>query len=171
MKITPKMILDKNPCPKWTEERIKKYLGDGMDVLDALNIEDVSVSDKIWVAVGFLPDKINYQFAIWCARQCKAGIKEITDYIDVAEKYYIYGTATKRELKVARDVAHCAADTAPDWVADWAAYMAPDMAADMVADMMADWVAVWAANTVAMRKKQLAKLKELVTLTLLKGGK
>ena len=138
MKITVEQIMDKKPCGKWTEKRIRKYLGKGMSLLEILNLKGVSVENKIWGATKFLPDKINREFAIWCAKSCKTKVKEITVYIDVIERYYA-GDAT------------CAAFRAAHWAAySWAAYS--------VANEAADWTTA--------RKQQLEKLKELVAKAL-----
>jgi len=111
MKITVEMILAKKPC-SYDEKKLRKLLGDGKTPLQAMNLKNVPDSDKIWAATRFLPDEVNREFAIWCARQCKTDIKEITRYIDVTEKYY-KGKATKEELR--------AAGRAADWAAGRAA--------------------------------------------------
>ena len=173
MKITVEMILAKNPC-NYDEKKLRKLLGKGKSPLAAMNIKDVPDLDKIWAATNFLPDKINREFAIWCARQCKTDIKEITNYIDVIERYYA-GNATEKELRAANWAANRAADWAANraanwaakwavkWVVDraanWAAYMAAYMAADRAADRAAYWAAGGAAET---KKKQVAKLKKLI---------
>ena len=147
MLITAKMILDKNSC-HYTEESLIKLLGDGKSPLDAMNLTGVSDKDKIWAATRFLPDKVNREFAIWCARQCETKKKEIISYIDTIEKFYA-GEATKDGLDEADRAADSAADRAADWAADWAA------------DSAAYWAAYRAGND-TMRNKQIKKLKELV---------
>ena len=108
MLITAKMILDKDPC-HYTEESLIKLLGNGKSPLDAMNLTGVSDKDKIWAATRFLPDKVNREFAIWCARQCETKKKEIISYIDTIEKFHA-GAAYR--------------------AADWAAYRAAGWAAD-----------------------------------------
>ena len=172
MLITAKMILDKNPC-NYTEEDLIKLLGNGKSPLDAMNLKGVSDGDKIWAATRFLPDKVNREFAIWCARQCETKKKEIISYIDTIEKFYA-GEATKDGLDEAYSAAYraaCrAADRVADWAADraayWAAYRAADSAADWAAYSAADRAAVWAAYRAKMRKKQVAKIKSLINRTL-----
>ena len=144
MLITAKMILDKNPC-NYTEEDLIKLLGNGKSPLDAMNLKGVSDGDKIWAATRFLPDKVNREFAIWCARQCETKKKEIISYIDTIEKFYA-GEATKDGLAEADRAAYWAADSAADRAADSAAY--------------------WAADRAKMRKKQVAKIKSLINRTL-----
>jgi len=136
MLITAKMILDKNPC-HYTEESLIKLLGDGKSPLDAMNLTGVSDKDKIWAATRFLPDKVNREFAIWCARQCETKKKEIISHIDTIEKFHA-GEATKDGLGGAGRAAY------------WAAYRA------------ADWAAYRAADWAKMRKKQVAKIKSLI---------
>ena len=109
MLITAKMILDKDPC-HYTEESLIKLLGNGKSPLDAMNLKGVSDKDKIWAATRFLPDKVNREFAIWCARQCETKKKEIISYIDTIEKFH--AGAAYRAAAVACWTAYKAADSA-----------------------------------------------------------
>ena len=135
MKITTDMMMEKCPCEEWPRERVAAYLRDGKEPIemlqDALNGNGINCKDAIWGATKFLPDKLNRAFAIWCARQCKTSIKEITDYIDTIEKYY-NGLATREELDAAYRAANWAANEAAYGAAYWAA----------------NWAAYWAANEV-----------------------
>ena len=131
MKITVKDITGKLPCAEWTEERLKQKIGDGKTLLEILSLRGVTAGDRIWCATKFLDDKANREFAIWCARQCKTEVKEITEYIDVIERYYS-GKATRDALSAAYGAVY------------GAAYWAADRAADSAA-----------------RSKQIKKLKEL----------
>ena len=108
-KITAEMIMDKEPCEDWTEERVRKYIGKGKTLKEILEIKEVSEEDRIWCVTRFLPDKTNRAFAIWCAQQCRTDVQEIKDYIKVIKRYYA-GKATDKELKAAAY-----------WAADWAA--------------------------------------------------
>ena len=141
--ITAKDVLEHKPCKEWTKELLNKKLGKGKTLLQILDMRSVSVGDRIWCVVGFLPDKTNRAFAIWCARQCKTNTKEITNYIDTIEKYY-NGKATRKELNAANGVAN--------GVANWVAYRAADRAA------------YWVANRAAERQKQIKKLKEFLAI-------
>ena len=172
MKITTKMILEKYPCEEWDKKRIKKYIGRGKSLSDILAISGVKASDKIWCATRFLPDNVNREFAIWCARRCKTNIKEITNYIDVIEKFY-EGKATPAELKTAQKAADRAANTpeAHNHIAVcWAAQRAPQRvaqraaywAANMIDGASAPYWAVCRAEQVKERNAQLKKLKELI---------
>ena len=148
MNITTEMILDKHPCPDWTEKRIAKHIGKGKTLLQIAKLK-LDIPDIFWCITQFLPDDLNRKFAIWCARQCETNIPEIKNYIDVIEKYYA-GKATREELNCADWAAYWAADMAAGWAADMAAYRAAGRAAD------------WTTDGAAMRKKQLAKLIEII---------
>jgi 3-keto-L-gulonate-6-phosphate decarboxylase len=180
MEITTKMIMGKNPCVDWPEEKVLKTIGKGKTLLELANLK-ISISDRIWVITRFLTDNQNRKFAIWCARSCKSKIPEINNYIDIIEKYY-EGLATIEELRSAARAAYRAADRATDratdWAADWAAYRAADCAAYCAADWAADRSAYsaadraadraayrgadWVADMAAMRKKQIEKLKDII---------
>ena len=166
------MILEKYPCEEWDKKRIKKYIGRGKSLSDILAISGVKASDKIWCATRFLPDNVNREFAIWCARRCKTNIKEITNYIDVIEKFY-EGKATPAELKTAQKAADRAANTpeahnhiAVCWAAFWAADGAAATAARWAADAAAErtWAALSAAAGAADGKERNAQLKKLEEL-------
>ena len=88
MIITVKMIMEKNPCEDWTEKKISKIIGNGKTLIEILSMSKIKAADRIWCVTQFLSDKVNREFAIWCVRQCKTDVKEITEYIDVIEKYY-----------------------------------------------------------------------------------
>jgi len=150
-KITTKMIMEKNPCSDWTEERVKKVIGRGKTLLKLADL-NIDIPDRIWVITRFLTDDKNRKFAIWCARSCKSKIPEINAYIDVIEKYY-KGLATQEEL----DLAYRAADRAADWAAYSAAYWAAYWAADSAAYWAADNAAYWAA-----RDNQITQLKKII---------
>ena len=178
--ITVDVMMEKRPCTEWPRERVAAYLGEGKTLTamlrDALANNDISIQDAIWGVTRFLPDKINRAFAIWCARQCKTNVKEITDYIDTIERYYA-GEATSEELNAAGRAANRAAYSVADWAADWAAGRAADRAgywaADWAADRAAHWAAYRAANWAAdcatdwaaywaARKLQAEKLIEMI---------
>ena len=127
--------------------KVKGYIGEGKTLVEILNIKEINPQDRLWCVTKFFDDKTNRAFAIWCARLCKTDCKEVTDYIDVIERYYD-GKATKEELE--------AADRAAYWAADRAAYRAADRAdywaAYWAADRAAYWVAYWAAYRAADRE-------------------
>ena len=166
MKITVKDIMSKTPCNEWTEERLRKHIGEGKTLLQICRMGSVDIAERIWCVTRFLDDKTNRAFAIWCARQCKADKKEITEYIDVIERYYD-GKSTDEEVKAADWVAYWAVGSEADSAAYWAAYWAVGWAADWAVGREADWAAYCAADSAAdqqsMRRKQIKKLTEMVS--------
>lgn len=81
------MIMAKNPCECWTEERVRGYIGKGKTLKGILKIKDVPAVDRIWCITRFLPAKTNRGFAIWNAEQCEIYVQEIKDYIKVIKRY------------------------------------------------------------------------------------
>ena len=53
-KITAEMIMDKEPCEDWTEERVRKYIGKGKTLKEILEIKEVSEEDRISVSYTHL---------------------------------------------------------------------------------------------------------------------
>ena len=90
--------MKESPCEEWTTERVNKFMGEGKTLSEILDMKKIPAPDRIWAVTRFLSDKVNRQFAVWCARQCKTDRKEIINYIDVIEKFYD-GKATKEELR------------------------------------------------------------------------
>ena len=98
-----------------------KYLPEGWSgtLIDILNVTDCPVEDRSWVVTGFLDDRANRLFAVWCVRESL----KLTDdpdprsvaVCDVAERY-ANGQATDDELAAAwaaaRDAAWSAAGDA-----------------------------------------------------------
>jgi len=168
-KITVKDILEKVPCPEWTEARLQAKIGKGKTLLEILDLSGVEDKDKIWCVIRFLDDKTNRAFAIWCARRCESKVKEVTEYIDVIERYY-NGEATEEELKKADSSSNWAADEAANeaayWVADGAACGSANEAANWAAYWASNWAAYEAADRAAYRlaerKKQVAYLRKVV---------
>ena len=115
-------------------------------------------ADKVWLASRFMTETQCRVFAIWCARQCKTNVKEVNDYINAIENYYIKKIITREELSAAYRAANWAADSA----ANWAAYGAADWAAHWAADSAANWAAHWAADWAADRKKQVKYLIKML---------
>jgi len=104
MKITTKMLMAKisaqEPCEEYTEEKIRGLLGDGKTLKEILDMKNVPEKDRIWAVTQFLDDKTNRRIDIWCARQFKTQVKEITDFIDVIEKYYNWKATIDKMKKV-----------------------------------------------------------------------
>ena len=150
MKISVADIRKKKPCYDPTE--IKGITEDtSMELVDWLEYkaEKLIDTDKVWLASRFMTDTQCRVFAIWCARSCKTGVKEIKDYIDAIENHYIKKTITQEELRAA------------DSAANRAAYRAAVRAADSAADSAANWAANRAADSAA-RKAQVKYLIKML---------
>jgi len=157
-KITIKQIRKLNPCYDPTEikgitENTKMTLLECMEY----KADKLSNEDKVWLFANLGSNLDRRIFAIWCARQCKTKNKEIKHYIDVIEKYYIFKTATKKELEEA------------DWLASesarYLAYRSADYSANRSAYSSAGWSAYESANRSAYRltrKKQVKKIIQLL---------
>ena len=168
MIITTEMIMKKEPCKEYTQERVQELVGEGKTLLELTEL-DIPALDRVWVITRFLNSKTNRKFAIWCARRCKISIQAITDYVDITEKYY-NGKATKEELRAARSVAcstsyhvaYHAINHAAYYTADYAANHAADYAAYFAAYHAIDYATHYAANPEVEQKRQIEKLKELI---------
>ena len=110
MKITAKMMFEKEPCAGYTLEKLQELAGEGLSLLQILSL-NIPDEDRVWAVTRFLPDIENRKFAIWCARQCN-NIPEITASIDTIERYYILNTGTKDEMIAAYSAAYSSADRA-----------------------------------------------------------
>ena len=157
-------MMEKKPCPEYTEEKIAAILGDGKTLTEILELKEVPAKDRIWAVVQFLPKIDNRKFAIWCARRAnRNNIPKITRYIDAVEAFYVFGTITKKELNAHR-AAYNAAESAADWGAYCAAYnyTAAYWAADIAADWAAYNVAYWAADIAADWAAQIEHLKTVI---------
>jgi len=149
MKISVAMIRSKKPCYDPTE--IKGITEDTeMTLLEWMKhkAKKLTNADKVWLFSRFGTELQCRTFAIWCARSCKTKIKEITDYIDAIENYYIKKTITEEQLSAAY------------WAADSAAYSAAYRAADSAAYRAAEWAAEWAAYRAAKTKQ----VKQIITM-------
>ena len=160
------MIMRKKPCEEWTEKVLRECIGDGITVLEILDLKNVSIPDRIWCVTQFLPDIVNRKFAIWCARQCKTNNFTVKKYIDIIEKYYIFKTATKKEMQLAKKVAYYTVNMTGYWTAYWTAfstaYRVTEIAAGSAANWTAETVADNTVNWIICRKKQIKKLRKLI---------
>ena len=132
--LTIKDIRDLGPCYDPVKYLPKDWSG---DVLDILDIKDCGFEDRLWVVTRFLSDRVNRLFAVYCARQAIALIKNPDERnlnaCDVAERF-AYGKATREELAAANSAA-------------WAAW----------ADADTDDAAVAAANDAAWAVRAAAR--------------
>jgi hypothetical protein len=147
--ITVEMIMEKKPCPDWTEERVRQYIGKGKTLKEILQIKGVDPADKIWCAANFLPDETNKKFIIWCVEQCKTDDKKLNEYIKTVKRFYT-GQATSEELRITYGATVWADDWTDVWEIGGEAYWA------------ADWVSDWADDSAAERNKQIEKLLTLL---------
>ena len=51
--ITVEMIMKEKPCPDWTRERVRQYIGKGTTLKEILQIKDVDPADKNLVCDKF----------------------------------------------------------------------------------------------------------------------
>ena len=134
--------LDPEPCYDPT-----KYLPEGWSgtLIDILNVTDCPLEDRLWVVTGFLDDRANRLFAVWCAKEALKLIDNpdprSVAACDVAERY-ANGQATDDELAAAWAAARAAA-----WAATWTAGLA------------AAWAATWAAARSAARDAARAAVR------------
>jgi len=127
--------------------------------------DKVSDKDKIWLFDRFATSEVRKEFCIWCMKRCKTENKEIKEYQKAVEKY-LDGKITKKELDKVNRTANRAAYRTADWAAyrtaDRAAYSVANRSAYWAADRSAYWAAYWASYSAAKRKKQVAKIIELL---------
>lgn len=171
MKITTEMIMAKNPCSEYTEEKVGRILGDGKTLAEILGMENIPPKDRVWATVQFLPKIENRKFAIWCARRAnRNNIPKITRYIDAVEAFYVFGTLTKTEFDAYRAAYNAAYSEVVDTAAtEWGAYTAAYRAAynaaywaeEWAADTVAYRAAVWAKDWAEEREAQIEYLKEV----------
>ena len=136
--------------------------------IDILNLQNISVEDKLWVVCreDVIDARTLRLFAVWCARQVQHLMTDARSIaaLDVAERY-ADGLATVEELAAARDAAEDASATAraAAWAAAWAAARAARAAARnaSAAARATAWDASAAARDAA-QKKQIEKLKEMI---------
>ena len=91
-----------NPCYDPTRYLEESWTG---TLVDILRVTDCPAEDRIWVVAGFLDDRTNRLFAVWCARNALSLIDNPDPRsiaaCDIAERY-ANGVATNYELAAAR---------------------------------------------------------------------
>lgn len=135
--ITIEDIRAKKPCYDPIKYLPENWSGTLLDILD---IKGCRFDDRLWVVTWFLSDKLNRLFAVYCARQALALIKNpdprSVKACEVAERFAL-GKATENELAADSRAAAMAAAMDAAWSAAWAATRA--------AGRYAAWSAAWAA--------------------------
>jgi hypothetical protein len=154
-----------SPCHSgWS--KLLKYLGktkaddEPLALLTILNSN--GLDDTLWcfrAVDGY--EKEQRLFAVWCARQVQHLMTDsrFIAAIDVAERY-ANGTATKAELKAARDAALTAALAAARCAARDAAW-----AAALAAARCEAWAAAWNAAQEAEWAAQEKQLRKMLSAT------
>ena len=177
MKLTPKAIRKYKPCYDPTEiEGITETTS--MTLFDWIKYKSKKLTDadKVWLFAKYGTDLQRRIFAIWCARQCKTKNKEIKEYINVIEKYYILKTATKKEMESADESAYRpayssayeSADRPADrpayWSAYWSANELAEESAERSAYMSADWSAYELAYESAYESTRKKQIKQIIKI-------
>lgn len=158
-------------CPYYDLTEIKGITNKtSMTLLEWMDVKGYKNgnADKVWLFSRFADKFMARRFAIWCARRFKTDVKEIREYINVIEGFYIKGTHKKEQLEAAERAAERTANQASErtvyraayWAAERAAYWAAEWAAEQAAYWAAyqtiDWVVNW---TVASCKERAAQVR------------
>ena len=129
-----------NPCYDPIRYLEESWVG---TLVDILRVTDCPAEDRVWVVTGFLDDRTNRLFAVWCARNALSLIDNPDPRsiaaCDIAERY-ANGVATNYELAAAWYAARDAA-----WDAAWDAARYAARAAAWYAARYAAWYAAWDA--------------------------
>ena len=123
IKINSEIIAALEPCKDRHDNWIAHYKDFDGDILDFLELENITATDKVWVSVRVMPRFLVEVFAIDCAFSAAAAAYA-ADYADYAADAASY-VAADAAAYAARDAAYAAAA----W-ADAAAYAAADAADD-----------------------------------------
>ena len=136
--ITVADIMSTEPC--YIEEKvIELFAGRKRARLSTVLNSEIPPEDKIWLVSRFLPDKINREFARWCALQ----VVHLWDCPAIVRQYLETGDESTRD-------------------AAWAAYGAAAGACDAAASCAAASDTAWYAARGAARAAQIEKLKEMI---------
>ncbi len=181
MKITREYLQQFDPCSDRWNNYLKHYSDWSGTLLEFLELENISIGDKFWLAFKDIPEleKLQREFAILCAARAVdiCNVVELQEYFNLillghaenilqeikttAEYWAVDSAADRAAYRPADWAAYRAADWAAYWAAyraaDWAAYRAADGAADWAAERAADRAADWAAE----REIQLNMLQNL----------
>ena len=180
MKITLDIIKSFNPCGDGIEKFEKQYPNYKGTLVEALQLQDVSYSDKIWLVCRVLDTKILIQWSIDCAESVVDNYNNaypndtrVSDCIEVT-KGYLLGTHSLDELSAAwsaaqsaRSAAESAAQSASESASESAAQSASESAARSAA-LSAAWSAAQsarsAAESAAYSEQEDINLSLLITL-------
>lgn len=143
MVITIDLIKKYDPCKCGIDNFESKYPNYEDSLVNLLALEDISYSDKVWLATKVVDYKILQQWSVECAEQVVEIYNKvypndtrISDCIKIT-KEYLQGTVTSKELLTAESAAWSAAESAAESAARSAARSAA-------------WSAAWSARSAAL---------------------
>jgi len=85
LKINTKIIKELNPCQDRLDNWLKYYSDFKGDILDFLELENITALDKVWVSLKLLPRDIVEIFSIDCAFRADAAYAVYVVYADAAD--------------------------------------------------------------------------------------
>lgn len=131
MKINTKIIEELNPCKdRFDNWKVHYYIFNG-SIVKFLKLENITHSDKLWVALRILPKELVEIFAIDCALAAQFSYYAIdASYITsaVSTAYVAYAHADAYAAAYTTTYAAAAADISADVSAYAAAYTAAEIA-------------------------------------------
>lgn len=181
--VTPAQFRKRKPC--WLETRKGRARFRSVaaqrpewNALDVLDLEDVSVTDRLWAVLheAFLPPMLLHEFACRCAEYALSLVKNpdarSVEAIRVKRRW-MTGDARNDELRFAQMAAQSAAQSAAraaEWsaghAAAWAAAReaawAAALSAECSAERDAERDAAWVAGRKSAREHEIAMLRTLI---------
>lgn len=172
MKITVSQIMQWGPCEEYTEEKIRKFIGNGKTPLEIAAMERIPAADRIWCLLHkeIISERGLYELACTFAERVLIREREKGREPDVrsweaieAKRKWLRGEITDRELAAAS----AAASAAVYAIECKAAYLAANVAA-CAAVYAAERAAARAAVSAAVyaateeRKEQLEIIVEKI---------
>ncbi len=122
VKVNTKVISDLKPCTDRYNNWVNHYNDFDGDILEFLELENITARDKVWVSLKILPRFIVEVFAIDCAFRANAAAADAAAYAAAAADAAAYAAAAADAAAAAAYAAY-AADAA-DAAAAYAAYAA-----------------------------------------------
>ena len=156
LKINTKIIKELNPCQDRLDNWLKYYSDFKGDILDFLELENITAQDKVWVSLKLLPREIVEVFSIDCAFSAAADAAAYA--ADAADAAAAYAAAAYAADAAAAGYAAYAADAA---AASYAAADAADYAYAAAGYADAD-AAAYAAARLQERENQVDALIMLI---------
>ena len=159
MIITREFLESFNPCKDRWENYLTHYSDWEGTLLEFMELDKISDTDKIWVFTRKIPEleKIQRKFAVACMLSCLSDSEELTAF-----QYLIallYESNDYESIENLKDDEYRSADLAayraPNLAAYWVEYRAADWAAQRAAYRAADLAADWVADQPAARENQV----------------